>query len=120
MIAYICSPYQSETKEGIKKNIETAERISLEAYKNELIPLCVHTFLERTTGLAEETGDRKELLRIGREFVKTCDAIIINEDSPISPGMKEEIKTANEHGILQIYYREGKIRFYTEGGDIET
>lgn len=118
-LAYICSPYKSDRQQGVKYNIWKACYISKEAYKIGLIPICVHTFLEETTGLNEQKGDRKELLRIGREIVKMCQYIIINKDKPISEGMKEEIRTARSYGLTELYWKDGQIRSYSyiKGGD---
>ena len=70
---YICSPFSG----NIEKNVEKAKIYSRFAYKLGYLPICVHIYLEEATGLNEKTGDRGELLKLGKEFVKMCDEVWI-------------------------------------------
>ncbi len=101
---YICAPFTGDTK----KNINVARRWSRTAYKLGYLPICMHIYLEGATGLNEDTGDRKELLRLGLEMLKLCDECWICTKK-ISKGMEEEIDNAGAFDIkIREIYKEIK------------
>ena len=91
---YVCSAYAGNKEENIRKAIG----YSREIYKQGHLPICVHIYLEKATGLSEENGERGVLLDLGREFVKICDELWVF-GTYITEGMKGEINVAEELGI---------------------
>lgn len=91
---YICSPYSGD----VRRNVRYALNWSKDAYKLGYLPICVHIYLEKATGLDEFDGDREELLRLGREFVLICDELWICSPR-ITHGMRKEIEYAIENKI---------------------
>lgn len=70
-LVYVCSPMHG----NIEINRKKAEYYSRVIYNRGYVPMCVHIYLEQATGLTEENGDRKELLRLGLELLKRCDEL---------------------------------------------
>jgi len=97
---YVCSPYKGNVKENIRK----AQKYSKEIYQMGYVPICVHLYLEKATGLNEKNGDRKELLQLGKEFVKWCDEVWVY-GKEISNGMKGEIEYARRYKIKVRYVK---------------
>lgn len=95
-VIYVCSRFKGERK----KNILRAKRFSRWIAEQGMIPLCVHIYLEKATGLDEKNGDREKLLEMGRLLVLKCDELwIYAPDGKISEGMIYEIKTAELNKI---------------------
>lgn len=90
-VVYICSRYAGD----IETNVAWAIKYSQFVYRKGYLPICVHTFLDKVTGLSE-AEHREELLKVGLDFVKICDELWIFEKDGISSGMKNEIKLAQE------------------------
>lgn len=99
-IIYICSPVTGD----IENNIKKAEGYSRIVYNRGYLPLCVHIYLERATGLSEANGNREELLELGRDYLKICDEIWVFGDR-ISEGMKGEIELATKLGKRILYMK---------------
>lgn len=95
---YICAPFKGDRK----GNIEKAKEYSKQTYNEGYIPICVHMYLEEATGLDEEKGNRKELLRLGKEFVRICDEVWVFGEK-ISEGMKGEIEVAEKKGKKVVF-----------------
>lgn len=91
---YVCSPMHGD----IIRNRKRAKEYSKYVYKSGCIPIAVQFYLENATGLSEAKGDRKELLRLGKEMLNICDELWYFGDY-ISEGMKGEIELAKELGI---------------------
>jgi len=91
---YICSRYAGDVLLNIKK----AKRFSQQAYKEGYLPVCVHLFLNESTGL-KERKDRPKLLKLGLEFIDVCDEVWVFAIDGISEGMRGEINYAREKGI---------------------
>lgn len=89
---YVCSPFRGNRK----GNIRRAKKYSRWVYRLGHIPICVHIYLEQATGLDERKGNREELLKLGREFVKICDEVWVFGN--VSEGMQLEIGVAKEFG----------------------
>lgn len=103
-MAYVCSPYKGE----IEKNILKAKEISIQAFNQGYLPLCVHAMLEATTGLNEQY-DRPFIIQTCLEYLKKCDTIIVNTDEETTQGMNAELKLAEKLGLQFKKYKRGKI-----------
>lgn len=97
-LIYICSPYAGDTE----ANIQIAKLFSQKVTKKGHLPICVHLFLEKVTGLSE-WQNRKELLKQAIEYLKICDEIWINSTFGISKGMQQEINKAKELNITEVW-----------------
>lgn len=90
---YICSPFKGKDNYFSKeKNIKDAKEFSQWTYSKGKLPLCVHIYLEEATGLDEKKQDRKELLKMGKEFIRICDEVWVFGE--VSEGMEGEIEYA--------------------------
>lgn len=92
---YICARY----KGNVFRNIALAQEYSRWVYKQGYLPICVHLFLNESTGLSEENGDRKKLLKLGLEILEMCDECWVFDESGISEGMEAEIRRAVKKDI---------------------
>lgn len=97
---YICSQMRGKIVENRRK----AKMYAKMVYRRGCLPIAVQFYLEEATGLSEKKGDRKELLELGKEFVKVCDEVWVFGDV-ISEGMKGEIELAEELKIPVVMMR---------------
>jgi len=100
---YVCSRYSG----NIELNIARAKSFSQLIYSQGCLPICVHLFLEASTGLSEALGNRSKLLELGLEFIKLCDEVWVFDVDGISEGMSGEIVLAKSLGIKCRLFKNG-------------
>ncbi len=91
---YVCSKFKGKTFVERNRNVEFARQRAVEIYAKGYIPICVHIYLEQATDLNETNGDRKELLELGKEFIRLCHQVWVFGE--VSEGMKGEIQYAKK------------------------
>jgi len=79
----------------IERNREKAKYYSRIVYNRGYIPMCVQIYLEEATGMTEANGKRRELLRLGKEYLRRCDELWWFGNK-ISNGMKKEMILAEK------------------------
>ena len=96
-LCYVCSPYRGE----VERNKRYARELTRLALDNGFCPVTVHLYLTEVTddNIPEE---RRLGMDAGMEILKNCKYILIGGRHGISEGMKAEIKTALDMGIIML------------------
>ncbi len=100
-VIYLAGPFRSKTQWGITQNVQRAERVSLELWKQGWVVVCPHKMTEH---FQNECPD-KLWLDGCLELLARCDAIYMLKGWWDSEGSRGELKRAGELG-LEIYYEE--------------
>ncbi len=103
-LIYICSPY----KGNIKENTRIAKEISIKAFNMGYLPICLHAMLEATTGLKEKY-DRPFIIKTCLQYLRKCEAMVVNMDCELSEGMRAEILESSDMRLKRLIYRNGEI-----------
>lgn len=104
---YICSPLSAETQEGRMHNMEMAKfyLVTIQrGYHCRSFASHAHLPMMLDDSIPEE---RETALRIGREMMKLCDALVICGQR-ISSGMKGEIQEAFRMKMEVFWYDSSK------------
>lgn len=99
--AYICSPYHSDTEEGVKRNKAYARDLTRWAIKIGYAPICPHLYLTEVLD-DENPAERADGLRCGLELLAACDVVIVGSVFGVSVGMQAEIREAVRLGLCLI------------------
>lgn len=97
-VAYICSPYRSDTTEGVNSNKAYARQLVKCAIEEGYTPICPHLYITEVLN-DSNPAEREQGLRVGLELLKACDVLIIGGAHGISDGMFAEIKQAEQLGL---------------------
>ena len=108
-VVYVAGPYRAEKEWFIKKNIDNAEKASIEVWRNGGVVICPH----KNSAFLGGACDEHNFLVGGLELLKRSDAIYVistyNEDTGvISEGTLEEIKLAEQLNY-PIFYEMDKL-----------
>jgi len=95
-VAYVCSPYRSETIHGVVENIRKAEKVALKYWKLGYAVICPH----KNTALLDGAMPDDRFLAGGLELLRRSDVVIING---WTAGCRAEIELAVELGMEIIY-----------------
>ena len=101
-VAYICCPYSGDVEE----NTKVARRYARFAAEQGRAPLAVTLMLPQ---FVDEATERELALRIGETILFRCDEVWVCGDR-ISEGMRSEIRSAQQKGILVRYFNEEDIK----------
>lgn len=107
VVAYIAGPYSGD----IDKNIERAEKISIELIKKGYSVITPHKNTayyekyEKEEGLSINTW-----MEMDFNIIQRCDVVFVMENWTESLGVIQEIRYAKTHDIPVIYLNEGIMR----------
>jgi hypothetical protein len=95
-LCYVIGPYRSkEGVFGIKQNIENAEKLALELWKQGFAVICPH----KNTAFFDGTAHDDVWLQGDLEILKRCDFAVTVNGWESSVGGKNEVEFCKTHGI---------------------
>lgn len=95
LVAYVAGPYTAPTPDGIRANIEEAQRVALDCLRAGVDPYTPHV-----SSIGIERGlDEAEWLALGLRWLERCDIVVLCPGWRSSRGTLAEIARARELGI---------------------
>lgn len=99
IVVYIAGPFRGSSAWAIHKNVNWAEALAFEVWKEGFVALCPHTNTRNFNGALPD----KTWLEGDLELLRRCDVLLTTEDWRRSSGARAEVEYAIEHGI-QVYH----------------
>ena len=99
---YICAPYRSNNKEGIKKNIEFAEECARFFMSKGYAPIIIQSLVKSIFGFETNNENADKIItEYCDSILRKCDMMCICGPH-ISKGMKHEIDICIKEGIPMV------------------
>lgn len=97
MRIYIAGKYSDSEREKIDANVEKADAAAREIARRGHVPFCAHKLTNHWEN--DPVLKFEDFLRIDKEWLRFCDAILLLDNWQESVGAKEELKFAELLGL---------------------